>query len=83
MTKIGIIGAGNISDTHARAAREIDGVEIAAVYGHNRDKATRLGQLYGGSVYQDLKSFLEHKPLDMVMIGSPSGLHAEQGIAAA
>lgn len=83
MTKIGIIGAGNISDTHARAARELDGVEIVAVYGHNRDKATRLAQLYGGAVYRDLESFLEHKPLDMVMIGSPSGLHAEQGIAAA
>lgn len=83
MTKTGIIGAGNISETHARAAREIDGVEITAVYGHNRDKAARIAQLYGGAVYEDLQTFLEHKPLDMVMIGSPSGLHAEQGIAAA
>jgi UDP-N-acetyl-2-amino-2-deoxyglucuronate dehydrogenase len=83
MTQIGIIGAGNISETHARAAREIDGVEIAAVYGNNRDKASRLAQLYGGAVYQNLDAFLEHKPLDVVMIGSPSGLHAEQGIAAA
>src|ERR1700674_1167007 len=83
MTQIGIIGGGNISDTHARAAREIDGVEIAAVCGSNRDKATRLAQLYGGAVYEDLETFLEHKPLDMVMIGSPSGLHAEQGMAAA
>src|SRR5215210_5407192 len=83
MIKIGIIGAGNISDTHARAAREIDGVEIAAVYGHNRDKAARVAQLYGATAYEDLETFLEHKPLDMVLIGSPSGLHAEQGIAAA
>lgn len=83
MTRVGIIGAGNISDTHARAAREIDGVEIAAVYGHNRDKASRLAQVYGGAVYEDLETFLKHKPLDMVVIGSPSGLHAEQGIAAA
>lgn len=83
MTKLGIIGAGNISDTHARAAREIDGVEIAAIYGTNRDKATRLAELYGGAVYEDLETLLDHKPLDLVMIGSPSGLHAEQGIAAA
>jgi len=83
MTRIGIIGAGNISETHARAAREIDGVEIAAVYGNNRDKASRLAQLYGGAVYENLEAFLEHRPLHMVMIGSPSGLHAEQGIAAA
>lgn len=83
MTQIGIIGAGNISETHARAAHEIDGVEIGAIYGNNRDKAARLAKLYGGTVYEDLRSFLEHKPLDMVMIGSPSALHAEQGMAAA
>lgn len=83
MTKLGIIGAGNISGTHARAAVEIDGLEIAAVYGTNRDKATRLAQLYGGVVYENLDTFLEHQPLDLVVIGSPSGLHAEQGIAAA
>ncbi len=83
MTHIGIIGAGNISNTHARAAREIDGVEITAVCGHNREKAARIAEAYGGIVYTDLETFLDHKPLDLVMIGSPSGLHAEQGIAAA
>jgi len=83
MTQLGIIGAGNISDTHARAAGGIKGVEIAAIYGSNRDKATRLAQLYGGAVYENFETFLEHRPLDLVMIGSPSGLHAEQGIAAA
>src|SRR5437660_1180598 len=83
MTQIGIIGAGNISETHARAAREIAGVEIAAVYGYHREKAARMAQLYGATVYEDLETFLEHKPLEMVAIGSPSGVHAEQGIAAA
>jgi UDP-N-acetyl-2-amino-2-deoxyglucuronate dehydrogenase len=80
---IGIVGGGNISETHARASREIDGVEIAAIYGRNREKCERLGQLYGGVAYEDFEAFLEHRPMDMVAIGSPSGLHAEQGIAAA
>src|SRR5438876_1652365 len=80
---IGIIGGGNISETHARAAREIEGVEIAAIHGRNQDKLARLGQLYGGTVHQDVESFLDHRPMTMVAIGSPSGLHAEQGIAAA
>src|SRR5450432_1244081 len=83
MTQIGIIGGGNISETHARAALEIEGVEIAAVYGTNREKTARLGRLYGGAVYDNLPSFLEHTPMDLVMIGSPSGLHAEHGIASA
>lgn len=83
MTHVGILGGGNISETHARAAREVRGVEIVAVHGHNRAKAERLAALYGGEVYDDLDSFLKHRPLEVVLIGSPSGLHAEQGIAAA
>jgi predicted dehydrogenase len=80
--KVGILGGGNISDTHARAARAIPGVEISAVYGANTDKAQRLADLYGGTRYDDLDAFLDHRPLDIVAIGSPSGLHAEQCLAA-
>ena len=83
MTHIGIIGGGGISETHARAAREIDGVEIAAIFGHNREKIGRLSELYGGKAYKDFEAFLQHEPMNMVLIGSPSGLHAEQGAAAA
>jgi predicted dehydrogenase len=83
MKYVGILGGGNISETHARAAREVGGLEVAAVYGQRQDRAARLGQLYGGAVYGDLQSFLNHKPMDIVAIGSPSGLHAEHGIAAA
>jgi predicted dehydrogenase len=81
--KIGILGAGGISDTHARAALEIPGVEIAAVYGRNAAKAQRLAAQYGGTAYDSLEQFLDHRPMDIVAIGSPSALHAEQGIAAA
>jgi UDP-N-acetyl-2-amino-2-deoxyglucuronate dehydrogenase len=83
MINVGIIGAGNISESHARAVHETDGVQIGAVHGRNTNKARRLAELYGGRAYPDLESLLTHKPLDMVLIGSPSGLHAEQGIAAA
>jgi UDP-N-acetyl-2-amino-2-deoxyglucuronate dehydrogenase len=82
-TRIGILGAGSISDTHARAALAIPDVEIAAVYGRNADKAQRLAERYGGVAYDNLEQFLDHRPMDLVAIGSPSALHAEQGIAAA
>jgi UDP-N-acetyl-2-amino-2-deoxyglucuronate dehydrogenase len=82
-TQIGLIGGGNITDTHARAVRAIPGVQIAAIYGTNQEKVDRLCREYGGKPYQDFDAFLSHRPLDMVAIGSPSGLHAEQGIAAA
>ena len=80
---IGLIGAGNISETHAAAAGAIKGVRIAAVCGRTREKAERLAVRCGAAAYSDLERFLQHVPLDLVVIGSPSGLHAEQGIAAA
>ena len=82
-THIGLIGGGNISQTHARAARAISGVEIAAVYGTNAEKVARLCREHGGKPYQDFDAFLAHRPMDLVVIGSPSGLHATHGIAAA
>jgi len=82
-TYIGLIGGGNISETHARAARAIPGVEIAAIYGTNTEKVARLCSEYGGKPYAVFDQFLAHRPMDLVAIGSPSGLHAAQGIAAA
>jgi UDP-N-acetyl-2-amino-2-deoxyglucuronate dehydrogenase len=80
---IGLIGGGNITDTHARAARAIPGAEVTAIYGTNREKVGRLCREHGGFPYADLESFLAHRPMDLVAIGSPSGLHATHGIAAA
>src|SRR5271168_4874222 len=80
---VGLIGGGNITETHARAARAIPGVEVAAIHGANAEKIARLSREHGGTPYQDFEGFLEHRPMDLVILGSPSGLHAEQGIAAA
>src|SRR5216684_6271734 len=80
---IGLIGGGNITETHARAARAIPGVEVSAIHGTNSEKIARLCREHGGTPYQDFDAFLKHRPMDLVVIGSPSGLHATQGIAAA
>jgi UDP-N-acetyl-2-amino-2-deoxyglucuronate dehydrogenase len=79
---IGILGAGNISDTHARAAAAIPGMAVAAVFGANPGKTAAMAARYGATPYGDLDSFLAHRPMDVVAIGSPSGLHAEQALAA-
>ncbi len=80
---IGLVGGGNITETHARAAKHVPEVEIAAIYGTNAEKVARLCREYGGKAYSDFTAFLAHRPMDFVALGSPSGLHAEQGIAAA
>jgi UDP-N-acetyl-2-amino-2-deoxyglucuronate dehydrogenase len=80
---VGLIGAGNISDTHARAASAIPNVRIAAVHAPTREHAERLARAHGAVAYDTLDAFLDHRPMEMVAIGSPSGLHGEHGIAAA
>lgn len=80
---IGFIGGGNITETHARAACAIPGVDIAAIYGTTPEKIARLSSNFGGVPYTDFSAFLSHRPMDLVIIGSPSALHAGQGIAAA
>jgi predicted dehydrogenase len=79
---VGILGGGLISDTHARAVSAISGASVSAVYGANLRKATRLAEAAGAAAYDDLDRFLAHRPMDLVAIGSPSGLHAEHGMAA-
>ena len=79
--RVGILGAGNISETHARAASAVPDTAVVAVHGGNRERAERLANTYGATAYADLNGFLGHS-MDVVAIGSPSGLHAEQGIAA-
>jgi UDP-N-acetyl-2-amino-2-deoxyglucuronate dehydrogenase len=81
--RLALVGAGNISDTHARAAATLPGVEITAVCGRTMARAARLASLYGATAYDDYGALLGHPGLDAVVLGSPSGLHAEQGIAAA
>jgi UDP-N-acetyl-2-amino-2-deoxyglucuronate dehydrogenase len=80
---IGLIGGGNISGTHARAAAEIPNVKISAIVGSNAAKVEALARQHNAKSFTDLNAFLDHRPLDLVMIGSPSGCHADEGIAAA
>ena len=80
---LGILGGGNISQTHARAAQEIGGARVVAVCGQNVNRIKQLADPLGAVAYEDLNTFLTHRPMEAVLIGSPSGLHAEQGIQAA
>jgi len=55
---IGILGGGNISDTHARAARETPGVELVAYWGRDPEKTSTMATRYGGRAYRDLDGFM-------------------------
>src|SRR5581483_10077941 len=82
MVSLGIIGGGNISQTHAQAAQAL-GIPVTAVFGTNPERVPAFAKEFGAAAYFDFDRFLSHRPMSMVAIGSPSALHAEQGIAAA
>src|SRR5256885_402763 len=80
---IGLMGGGNIAKPPARPPGPLRGVETPAIHGTNAEKIARLCREHGGTPYRDFDVFLQHRPMDLVIIGSPSGLHSKQGIAAA
>jgi UDP-N-acetyl-2-amino-2-deoxyglucuronate dehydrogenase len=80
--RVGILGGGGISDTHARAVRSCDGLEVVAFCGENAARTEGLAKQHEAVAYSRLDEFLAHRPMQAVVIGSPSGLHAQQGIAA-
>jgi UDP-N-acetyl-2-amino-2-deoxyglucuronate dehydrogenase len=80
--RVGFTGGGGITATHARAVRDA-GLEIAGFSGRNLGKCTKLASEHGGRAYGALEQMLDEGRLDLVVIGSPSGLHAEEGVAAA
>src|SRR5207237_757933 len=81
--RVGLIGAGNISDTHARAVAAVPGASVVAVYGPTRARAERLAASVGAQAHDRLDAFLAQGGMDMVIVGTPSGLHGEHGAAAA
>jgi predicted dehydrogenase len=81
--RVGLIGSGNISETHARAAIEARHVELVAHWGRNAETTRHLAGQYGGRAFDSVEELLAHRPMDAVLIGTPSGTHADFAIAAA
>jgi predicted dehydrogenase len=80
--RVGFVGGGGITETHAQAAQGCAELEIASFCGADSARAAALAEEYGGRAFGRLEDMLAQVPLDLVVIGSPSGLHVEQGLAA-
>ena len=74
--KVGIYGAGMISEVHANALNSIDNVELVGVYARNQDKAKAFGKKYDCRAFSgNTQAFFE--AIDIVTITTPSGFHLE------
>lgn len=80
----GIIGCGVIAPWHAKAVANIPGVELVAVCDIVPEKAEKLREEFGASyACADYHDLLARDDVDIVSICTPSGMHADMGIAAA
>jgi predicted dehydrogenase len=79
----GIVGAGLIGKVHAEAILAIPGARLVAVCGRDATKTAEFAARFGATAYANYDEFLTHPGLHVVNVCTPSGIHAEQGIAAA
>jgi len=81
--KVALVGCGRISKNHFEAIDQIDGLELAAVSDADPERAKQAGTQWKVPYFPSYERMLAETDADVVTIATPSGLHAEQGIAAA
>ena len=79
----GIVGPGMIGKVHAEAIQAIPNARLVAVCGRNETKTNEFAARFGATAYTDYAQFLAHPGLQVVNLCTPSGMHAEEGRAAA
>ena len=77
--RLGIVGCGEHSHTHAAAAKQVSGVEIVAACDVEADRAHAWVARHGGdSAYGSIEAMLAHPALDGVILCTWPNQHAEQ-----
>lgn len=75
--RVGLLGAGYISDFHAAALKACAGVELAAICDQHRSRALQAASRHGiAAVYSSLEELLA-ADLDAVHVLLPAGQHLE------
>ncbi|RYZ47687.1 MAG: Gfo/Idh/MocA family oxidoreductase [Sphingobacteriales bacterium] len=72
-----IIGAGTISDIHARAIQAIPNARLIGVYTPNKEKSLVFAAKYNCESYDSLAAMLLVADIDVVCICTPSGVHLD------
>ena len=81
--RIALLGCGRISKNHFEAIAKIDGLELVAVCDSDAKRASEAGAHWRVPHFTSYEKMLKDAGADVVTIATPSGLHADQGVAAA
>jgi predicted dehydrogenase len=79
---IALIGSGYIADYHAKALRELDGVEIKVVCGLEDEATKQFARQYDiFEVCHDAMGLIERDDIDAVVLAIPNKYHAPYAIS--
>ena len=80
---IGIVGAGMISNFHAKAIADSRNGHLVGCFTRNPEKAGEFVGKHGGRVFQTLDDMLADSEVEVVSVCTPSGAHRDPAMEAA
>ena len=85
MLKFALVGCGRIAKRHSELLgyKQIEGAHLAAVCDSVFEKAEKIGQQFGVSAYADMNEMMQNEQVDVAVVLTPSGLHAEHVVSLA
>ena len=79
MLNFALIGCGRIAKRHSELLgdKQIEGAQLVAVCDNIFDKAEKIGQTFNVPAYADMNEMMQKEQVDVAVVLTPSGLHAE------
>ncbi|MEO6845664.1 MAG: Gfo/Idh/MocA family oxidoreductase [Chthoniobacterales bacterium] len=77
-----IIGLGSIADFHVAAIEKAEGAKLAAVFSRSAEKCKKFAAEHDAIPCATFEELLARPDIEVVMIASPSGTHADIAIQA-
>lgn len=82
MTRVAIIGCGDVATVHFEAVAAIDGAELVAVCDTDPGRLAAASQKHGVPAYGDVTTLLDEVRPDVVHVCTPHNQHVDPAIAA-
>jgi len=81
--KFGLVGCGRISSKHIDAINHYKNIELTAICDTDLDALENTYKATKATKYHNYELFLEDDSIDVVVLCTPSGIHAKQAMQAA
>ena len=79
MINFALVGCGRIAKRHSELLgfNQIEGAKLVSVCDNIINKAKKIAEQFGVSSYEDMDEMMRLETIDIVVVLTPSGLHAE------